>query len=122
MGKILNLTKYRQGKRKDWLNRHGTQLDRFMTKFIAMNLSMDFEQVYSYHQAQSQQNREETWDYSELREKIRDGIDQMIGEGLYAALSKQWWFDEMWISREDAIDRCLSTYILGSLKSASGEQ
>jgi hypothetical protein len=93
-----------------------------MSKFIAANISMDFLQVYSYFQAESQQNSEESWDYSELREKIRDAIDHMIGDRLYKSLSEQWWFDTIWVSKEDAIDRCLSTYILGSLRSVAGEQ
>jgi hypothetical protein len=122
MDNVLNLTKYRQGKRKDWLSKHSTQLDRFMTKFIAANISMDYLQVSSYFQAQHQQNSEESWDYSELRDKIRDAIDHMVGEGLYQALSKQWWFEAMWISKEDAVDRCLSIYILDSLSCVAGEQ
>lgn len=92
-----------------------------MSKFIATHLSMDFVQVHTYHQTQSQMNSEDSWDYCELRERVRDAIDQTVGDPLYEALSSEWWFDKTLISREDAIERCLSCYILGSLQSAAGE-
>lgn len=82
---------------------------------------MDFMEVCTFHQAQSQHNSEEAWDYAELREKVRDAIDGLVGERLYAGLRAQWWFQECWVSREDAVDRCLSSYILGSIRSAAGE-
>ena len=121
MSKVIDFQQYRRGRRKDWLYKHDNQLERFIGKLIGLNVTTDYLQVSSFYQAHKYENAESSWDYAELRDKIRDALDEMIGDTLYESLTKQWWFDAKFVERDEVIDRCLSTYILGSFRSVAGD-
>jgi len=121
MNNVIDFQNYKIEKRRDWLNKHNAQLDRFIGKFLGMNVRTDYPQVSSFYQAHKYDNSESSWDYSELREKIRDGLEDILGDALYESLQAQWWFEQKFVRKEEVIDRCLSTYILGSFRSVSGD-
>ncbi|MEZ4741705.1 MAG: hypothetical protein R3B45_04540 [Bdellovibrionota bacterium] len=114
MGKLLDIKKYRLKKKREWTRQYKALLDHHIASFIGTNITIDYIQISSIYQAQKQDEFEASWDYAELREKIRDALDETIGDALYQSLKGQNWFNPIFIGKEEAIDRCLSAFILSS--------
>ena len=55
---------------------------------------------------------EKTWDYQELRDRLKSGIDKIYGDNLWVQIQKQPWFDARWISYDLVLEYCVSLFIL----------
>jgi hypothetical protein len=114
MGKnVLKMAEYRHQKAKLWRKRYESHLADFFRVFIHNHLTGDLIWATQNYQNRCYQNELTSWDYQDFRDLMVEAIEESLGEILYQDLRKQWWFDIRWFSKEEAVDRCLSTYILG---------
>ena len=111
MSKIINLATYRGRSRKAYLAKHGARIDRFVEKFLTLNVDVDFHQLTLDYQA-GQFGGESSWDYVHFREILAEAMDEAFGTVLYRLLLAQPWFDNRLITQEEVIDRCLSSFVM----------
>ncbi len=117
--RILQLDDYRKKRRLSWRKRYKSHLCQFFQMFIEKNLTVDLIWATQNYQSHCYLNHEYAWDYRDFRDLLREAIDAALGDFLYIELKKQWWFDERWLTKEEALDHCLSAYVLGDLGAAS---
>jgi hypothetical protein len=110
MGTVVNLALYRRKSRKDFLAKHGARIDRVVERFVN-DIDVDFRQLAADYQDRYGTGQA-SWDYVEFREILAEAIDEAFGRALYEQLRAQRWFDNRLITKEEIIERCLSTYVL----------
>lgn len=113
MCQIIQLGAYRAKTRKAYLARHGGRLDHFVERFVRANIDVDFAQLAADHQVGAG-----AWDYVEFRERLAEALDQAFGVALYRELCAQRWFNRRLITKDETIERCLSTYVLSQCNDA----
>ena len=118
MSKVINLATYRGKSRKAYLAKHGTRIDRFVDKFVRLNVDVDFRQLTLDYQACRFGTAEGSWDYIHFREVLAEAMDEAFGAVLYRQLLAQPWFNNRLITQEEVIDRCLSSYVMSGSESA----
>ena len=119
MGTVTNLSNYKRKFRKVFLAKHGARIDRMVEGFLRLNVDCDFVQLAEDYQSGQQGLDLPSWDYIHFREILAEALDQVFGNALYDQLRMQPWFDSSLIRRDEVIDLCLSTYVLGRCNIAS---
>jgi hypothetical protein len=112
MSKVINLATFRIKSRKAYLDKHGGRIDRLVERFVRANIDVDFRQLAEDYQAGRYGGDQACWDYVQFREVLAEALDAAFGKALYAMLMTQPWFDDRFITQEEVVDRCLSTYVL----------
>lgn len=113
MGKVINFTNYRKKARKQYMAKYGARIERQVQHFIRHNVECDFQQLAEEYQAEQQESDMVSWDYVHFRDILAEALDQVYGQALYEQLRTQTWFDSSMIHKDELIDMCLTTYILG---------
>lgn len=111
MSNIVILATYRGKSRKAYLAKYGVRLDRFVERFVRQNIDVDFRQLADEFIAGGG-GQQEAWDYVNFRESLADALNEAFGQALYFQLASERWFDTRMITREELVDRCLSSYIM----------
>lgn len=119
MGTVISLDSYRTSKRRLYMERHGTRLQKFIEAFVLLNFKTSFAAISQDYLAQRVHNNEEAWDYYDFRDLIRDGIMEVFGDQVWNEIRRCHWFDPQWISKEEVIDKLVSFFILGKTNVAS---
>lgn len=112
MSKVIQLATYRSRSRKAYLAKYGARLDRFVERFVRQNIDVDFRQLADDFVAGRYGVSQEAWDYVRFRETLAEALNDAFGKALYQLLQGERWFECRWITQEEVIDRCLSTYIM----------
>jgi len=112
MSQVIHLANYKRKSRQAYLAKHGQRLDRFVERFVSERIDFDFRQLAQDYQAGHYGNAQDSWDYVHFREILADALNEVFGTLLYKLLLAQSWFDDRLITRDEIIDRCLSTYIM----------
>jgi hypothetical protein len=116
---VIKLNEYKKGRRKDYLDRHQSRLDGFIHRFVESNFFFDFDQIASNYVSYQAQNNEESWDYQDLRELLREAIHETLSQRLMEELNKLSWFDAKFCSMDELTDRCVTYLVLGQSRAAS---
>jgi hypothetical protein len=119
MGKVIKLSDYKKGRRKDYLDQYQKRLDGFIHRFVETNFLFDFHEIASNYVSYQAANNEETWDYQDLRELLREAIHESLSQRLLDELKKLSWFDSKFCSIDELTDRCVSYVVLGQAQVAS---
>ncbi|MBM4252657.1 MAG: hypothetical protein FJ146_11850 [Deltaproteobacteria bacterium] len=119
MGTVINFTIYRKKARKQYMAKYGRRIERLVQNFIRHNVECDFQQLAEEYQAGQQDGDMVSWDYVQFRDIVAEALDQVYGAALYEQLKTQPWFDGTMIHKDELIDMCLTTFILGSCHSAA---
>jgi len=122
MSKVVHLANYRRKTRQAYLAKHGTRLDRFVERFVSLNLDVDFRQLAEDYQASRYGDSRAAWDYVHFREILAEALDEAFGAAIYKLLLQQPWFDYRLITQEEIVDRCLSQYVLSRCEYALTQQ
>jgi hypothetical protein len=109
---VISLIAYRRNSRKAYFAKHSNTIDTFLRNFIATNFDFDFRKITDAYQGQVGGDSSMAWDYVDFREVLREAMQQVFGKFLVKEMRCQHWFDPKFISDEQIIDRCLSTFIL----------
>lgn len=112
MSTVVNLATYRRKSRKAYLAKYGARLDRFVERFVRQNIDVDFRQLADDFVAGRYGATQEAWDYVYFRETLADALNEAFGQALYQSLRLERWFDYRQITRDELVDRCLSSYIM----------
>lgn len=111
MGKVVNLANFRSLSRKNYLAKHGSRLDHFVSRFVNSHVDVDFRNLAAEYQEHHLEGQE-AWDYVDFREVLGEAFEEAFSAVLYDELSKQRWFDGRHVTKEEILDRCLSAYII----------
>ena len=117
MENVLKLANYRAKRQKAWLAKNKLRLFSFLYEYISHHIGMNFLEAFTSYQNLQLKNQQEAWDYVDLRELLHEGLAGQFCELLYQDLRKEWWFEPKFLSREEALEHCLSLYIMDSLHS-----
>ena len=120
MGTVAKLNKYRAFRKKIWLEKHLFLLQSHIKDFIKANFRVGFSEISEFYQDLHRSNCEESWDYVDLRDLVHTAMEEHFCENLYESLKGQSWFKAGLISKEEAVEFCLSMYIVGTQTSNSG--
>lgn len=118
MGQVVNLARYRYAKKRSYMKKYDTHLNKFVGNFIYSNVRASFDSVSRYYMANKQREQAEAWDYYDFRETLKDAVDEVFGGELWAECRSLYWFDARYICRDDLIDRVVSQLVLGPDMSA----
>jgi hypothetical protein len=119
MGKVIKLNDYKKGRRRDYLDLYQKRLDGFIHRFVENNFLFDFRQIASNYVSCQAANNEESWDYQDLRELLREAIHESLSQRLLEELKKLSWFDSKFCSIDELTERCVSYVVLGQGRVAS---
>jgi hypothetical protein len=112
MSNLVNLATYRRKSRKAYLAKYGARLDLFVERFARQNIDVDFRQLADDFVAGRYGTSQEAWDYVHFRETLADALNEAFGQALYQSLRAERWFDYRQITRDEIVERCLSSYIM----------
>ena len=113
MGTVINLSHYRRKARKVFFAKYGSRIDRIVDSFLRMNLHCDFQQLAEDYQSGLDEHDLASWDYVQFREILLEAFDQVFGNALYEQLRAQIWFDSSLVTKDELIELCLTSYVLG---------
>lgn len=116
MGQLIHLERYKGQKRKDYLRRYDSQIQKFVAKFLDLHMSVSYEDLSYYFIANQQQTA--SWDYVDFRDTLRDGFHEAFAIQLRAACENQYWYDERYINEDELVEHCVSQVILGNTRVA----
>jgi len=121
MKSVVDIKKFRHRQRKAWLAKHRVRLDRFIAHFVDLHFQDDFARITELWQDECRNHADFAWDYHDFREMLVEAITETFGDLLWNELQKQFWFDSRWLSRDEVMERCTTTFVLGqsALYSAS---
>ena len=112
MGQVLQLDVYRRKARQAYLAKYAGRIDRLIESFVKLHVDVDFRQLADDFQSGRYGQQQASWDYVEFREVLAEALDEVFGKAMYEMLRSQHWFDGSVISKEEIVDRCLSTFVL----------
>jgi hypothetical protein len=122
MGQILDLSVYRSRRRKGYLVKNKARLERFVGRFVAENLQVDFGELARLYLAEQVSEAQTQWDWGELREVMHEAFLRVFGAQLLSEISRERWFNASMFSLSDVADMCVSRFILGDGVGASREK
>ena len=120
MGQLIELAKYRTSKRRAYLKRYEAQLSKFISQFLDGHLRYSLEEIHYHSMSVRAQEQSEAWDYVDFRENLKEAFHEAFGQQLWAECQRYYWFDVRFLTKDDLIDRCISTMILGRDASVRG--
>ncbi len=118
MGKLIELAKYKSVKKRTYLKKYESHINKFVTAFIRHNIRCSFETISQHYIASKQAEQAVAWDYYDLRDSLKDAIHEVFGEQLWCECGQLYWFDERYLSKDDLIENCIQQMVLGADVSA----
>ena len=112
MGQLIQLALYRRKARQTYLAKYAGRIDHLIESFVRLHVDVDFRQLAEDFQSGRSGQDHPSWDYVEFREVLAEALDEVFGKAMYEMLQRQHWFDCTVISKDEIVDRCLSTYVL----------
>ena len=112
MGELFQLAQYRRKARQAFLAKYAARIDHMIESFVRLHVDVDFRQLADDFQSGRYGQDQASWDYVEFREVLAEALDEVFGKAMYEMLKRQYWFDCNVISKDEIVDRCLSTYVL----------
>ncbi len=112
MGTVTNLKQYRRDKKKEWLRHNKVRIESFIRSFLNRYFHADILWVFNDPQAVTSDYLLKPWDYVDQRELAYEIMHHLLGGTLKEELELQWWFDSRYFELEEALDKCLSIYLL----------
>ena len=119
MGNVIELSKFRNERKRSYLRANQTRLDRFFEAFVASHFQVNYLRISEHYMAVRYHQNEMAWDYHDFRDDLRDAINEAFGDAMWVEAQQLFWFDSRWLSRDEMIDRCTSFFILGKSQAAN---
>jgi hypothetical protein len=115
MGNLVKLSKYKQQKRKEWLQKNESHLRQFLLTHMLKTVRFTFAELSQCYQDRRYHKQEESWDYEDLRDLIHDHITKVLLDPLYKELRGCKWFAAQLFSKEDILECCINLYVVESI-------
>ncbi len=113
MKNVLELSHYRNRRRKELWSKHRTRIDRFVREFVSARLFTNLNDLLDTWQELQREDEQEAWTYEDFRSRMVDAILVRHGKEIRSQLAAQRWFDPALISTEEIVELCLTAVVLG---------
>ena len=118
-GKIISLDGYRREHKRAYLKRNESRLSRFVKSFVGSHLMTSYSMIAETYLSERSSNREQAWDYQDLRDIIVEAIDAEFGTEIWRQVQGQFWFDTRFLTRDELVEMCFSCYIMFQTEAAA---
>jgi hypothetical protein len=119
MVEVISLDSYRWKRKRLYMAQHRSLIDDFVRFFIRQNFQSNFAHLEDRYLALKSLQNEMAWDYYDFRECLREAILEVFGQQLWQEIRHKSWFDPIFITQEELIERCVSIFVLGPAASGS---
>lgn len=119
MGKIIELSKFKQDRKTAFLKSHEMRLEQFFEGFLNRHFQESFHIISEQYLAFRVNANEMDWDYHDFRDALKDAIAIVYGEQIWLEANATRWFNPKLISKDEVIDRCTSYFILRETRAAN---
>ena len=118
-GDIVNLNEYRKLKRKLYLERYEGQLNAFIDGFVGQHFACSFDLLREQYLQHKASQNELSWDYQDFRETLKAGVFEAFGDQIWAEIKQTYWFDPVWLSKDEVVEKLVSHFVLGTTIAAN---
>ena len=109
---VIDMNAARRKRKKEFLFENETRLKKFLCSFISRKIDMNFCTLSHAYLHYIASENEESWDYSDFREKVGSAIQSIYGNDLWHEITREHWFQSRFLSIEEIIDRTTTEFIL----------
>ncbi|SMF21644.1 hypothetical protein [Pseudobacteriovorax antillogorgiicola] len=114
MSRIVDLTEYKQQRKKLFLEKNKTFLDDYIRGFIYSHCQLSYDVFQQHYLNARQQDNEMAWDYLDFRDTLAEVVTDVIGASLWTDIQRQPWFRKGLLNRDEVMDRMISLFIIGA--------